>query len=171
MAPEIDTKHNAAERVLYDARVSPHRSLTRAQTKILLGLFGLFCFATSIPFLILGAWPVAGFLGLDVIAVCFAFAWSFRDARAHETFRVTPLELHFAKVSPRGRRREWRFNPGWVRIERSEHEEFGLERVAFVSRGRAIEFAGFLGPEQKAQVARDVGAALHAARRGPDFSS
>ncbi len=49
------------------------------------------------------------------------------------------------------------------------HEEFGTERVALVTRGESVEIGGFLGPEQKAALARDLTKALSAARRGPRF--
>ena len=83
---------------------------------------------------------------------------------------LAPLELVLAKVSPRGARQEWRFNPSWTRLERREHEEFGLQQLSLVSRGRSVEVAAFLGPEEKAAFARDLGRALSEARRGPQFS-
>ena len=47
-------------------------------------------------------------------------ACSFRAARAYEDYRLTYLELEFARVSARGARREWRFNPAWVTLERGD---------------------------------------------------
>ena len=158
------------DQALYFARLRPHRSLTRAQAKILVSILSAMLAASTRPFFLMGAWPVVGFLGLDALGVWLAFELSFRSAKAYEDVRVTPLELLLAKVSPRGESREWRFNPSWVRIDRSVHEEFGLQRLQLVSHGRAVEFASFLGPEQKAQVASDLALALARARRGPDLS-
>ena len=158
------------DQALYSARLRPHRSLTRAQAKILVSILSAALAASTLPFFLMGAWPVVGFLGLDALGLWLAFELSFRSAKAYEDVRVTPLELLLAKVSPRGDSREWRFNPSWVRIDRSMHEEFGLQRLQLVSRGRAVEFASFLGPEQKAEVARELALALARARRGPDLS-
>ncbi len=152
---------------IFAARLTPHRSLNPRQFHILLAAFCAIIFATGLPFVILGAWPVAGFMGLDVALVYFAFRASFRSARAYEDVRVTPLELTLAKVSARGARREWRFSPGFVRLEKDEHEEYGVQRLAFVSKGRRVEVAGFLGPDAKADLARDLTRALNEARRGP----
>ena len=132
-----------------------------------------FCVAQivfALPFLIMGAWPVAGFMGLDALALYVAFRISFRDARAYETLDLTPLELVFARVGAGGRRREWRFNPSWVRLEQKVHEEFGVMSVALVFRGEAVEVGSFLGPDQKAELARDLSRALAAARLGARFS-
>jgi len=158
------------DRKIYEARIKPHRSMTpRAFHIFILG----FCLAQIIfaaPFLLMGAWPVAGFMGLDALALYVAFRISFRSARAYETLDLTPLELVFGKVSVGGRRREWRFNPGWVRLEQETHEEFGTQRLELVSRGERVEIAAFLGPDQKAELARDLGRALATARLGPLFS-
>ncbi len=158
------------EQPIYFARLRPHRSLTRAQAKVLVAIVGAALAVTTVPFFLLGAWPIVGFLGLDALGLWLAFEISFRSARAYEDISLTPLELLLAKVSAKGAAREWRFNPTWVRIDRAEHEEFGVQRLSLVSHGRAIEFASFLGPDQKAVVARDLSHALARARRGPDLS-
>ncbi len=154
---------------IYATRLTPYRSLTPAGFKRLIVGIGCAAFLLSLPFFFMGAWPVAGFMGLDVLALFIAFKINFRSAGAYETVDVTPLELVFQKVSIRGQRKVWRFNPSWVRLEQDVHEEFGTERVALVSRGESVEIGAFLGPDQKAALARDLSRALSAARRGPSF--
>lgn len=144
--------------------------MSRAQFHVLLAALGATGFVASVPFILMGAWPVAGFMGLDVLAVYIAFKASFRSARAYEDVSLTVLELLVAKVSARGQRAEWRFNPSWVRLRRKEHEEFGLLRVDVVSRGRALEVASFLGPDQKADFADRLGRALAEAKAGMRFT-
>jgi uncharacterized membrane protein len=103
---------------------------------------------------VIGAWPVFGFFGLDVLLVYWAFRANFRAARAYEVVTVTACELTVRKVSHRGRVREWTLNPLWVRLDRIVHEEFGIERLFLVSRGRRLPIAAFLGPDEKASFAR-----------------
>lgn len=160
----------APETPIFEARLHPHRSMTRAQFRLLLAIVAAICTATSLPFVMLGAWPVAGFFGIDVMLVYVAFAASFRSARAYEDVTLTPLELMLAKVSPKGERAEWRFNPNWVKLEREDHEEFGTQRIDLVSRGRRVEVAGFLGPAAKADLADRLSRALALARRGFRYS-
>ena len=109
-------------------------------------------------------------MGIDVALFYFAFRASYRAARAYEVVEVTFFELLLAKVSARGERAEWRFNPAFVRLEQEVHEEFGTQRLALVSRGQAVEIAAFLGPADKADFAKDLSRALAEARRGPRFS-
>ena len=137
---------------------------------MLMALFAGISIAASLPFIIMGAWPVAGFLGLDVAILYLAFRANFKSARAYEDIVVTPLELLLAKVNAHGARREWRFHPAWVRLDKDEHVEFGLQRLAISSRGRSVEVAGFLGPDAKADFASGLSLALSEARRGPRFS-
>lgn len=144
--------------------------MTAAQVRVLLLCVAVGGMVTSLPFVLIGAWPVAGFFGMDVLMVYLAFRASFRAAKAYEDISVTPLELLLQKVSPRGDRREWRFNPVWVRLDRQEHEEFGTQRLDLISRGDRVEVAGFLGPEAKAEFADRLGRALGEAKRGVRYS-
>ena len=161
--------HPAEER-LFDVRIVPHRSLSARNFKILMGGFCLVATLSSLPFVVLGAWPVAGFMGLDVLLIYWAFRANFRAAQAYEDVQVTPLELLLAKVNAAGARQEWRFHPAWVRLDRVEHFEFGLQHLSLRSRGHAVEVAAFLGPDAKADFAASLTHALHQARRGPRFS-
>lgn len=158
-----------AEQLLH-VRLVPHRSLSAGNFRLLMGVVAMIGTASSLPFLIMGAWPVAGFMGADVLLVYLAFKANFKAARAYEDVCVTPLELSLAKVSAKGLRREFRFNPSWVRLHKEEHEEFGIQRLSLRSRGRSVEVAGFLGPDAKAEFASGLTRALNEARRGPRFS-
>lgn len=127
-------------------------------------------FATGIVFLMMGAWPVLGFFGLDVLVIWWAFKVNFRSARASEEIVVTPSELRVRRVSHRGDVAEWVFNPLWVRLDQDVDEEYGLEHLYLISRGRCLSIGGFLGPEEKASFAKALIQALNAARRGLTYN-
>ena len=159
-----------AQECLLEARLVPYRSLSRNGFHTLMGVFALVSLAAGIPFVLVGAWPVAGFIGLDVAVLYLAFRANFRAARAYEDILVTPVELILAKVTPAGARAEWRFPPAWVRLDRQEHEEFGIQRLSLCFRSRSVEVARFLGPDEKARFASRLMRALSQARRGARFS-
>ena len=167
MAPSVE---HPADAPILSVRLRPHRSLTRAQVQVLLCAVGAAGILTTLPFLLMGAWPVVGFMGLDVLGVYLAFQANFRSARAYEDVELTALELLVAKVSQKGKRAEWRFNPAWVRLQRKEHEDYGTLRIDVVSRGRSLEVASFLGPTQKSDFADALARGLVQARSGPRFS-
>jgi len=157
----------AAEPAIFSAIITPHRSLNSTGFLILMLCIGGESFACGIMFLMLGAWPVFGFLGLDVLLIYVAFRANFRAAYAYEVVTVTASELTVRKISHRGSVREWTLNPLWVRLDRIVHEEFGIQRLFLVSRGRKLPIAGALSPNEKASFARALSAALGEARRGP----
>lgn len=164
-----DGGDDAALRPVFDATITPHRSLGQSGFRIVMTLVCLSSVISSVPFVVLGAWPVAGFFGLDVLALFIAFHVNFRHARAFERVVVTPLEVLLRKVSHHGREAVWRFNPAWTRLERQNDEDYGLLGLKLVSRGQSVPVAGELSPAERAGFADALGAALAAARRGVDY--
>jgi uncharacterized membrane protein len=112
---------------------------------------------------------VAFFLALTWLGLVLAFNRNARDALAYEDIALSALELHYARVNPSGRRRDWRFNPLWVRLAVERHSEFGVERLDLFSREKRVQVGAFLGRGEKTRLAEDLSAALAQARRGPRF--
>jgi len=152
---------------IFSVIITPHRSLGSRGFLIFMLCLGCLSFIAGVIFVSLGAWPVFGFFGLDVLLVYFAFRANYRSARAYEEVTVTSSELTVRKVSHRGGVRQWTLNPLWVRLERIVHQEFGIERLFLVSRGRRLTIAGFLSPAEKASFALALTSALGEAKRGP----
>jgi len=165
---DFDT--DAAEPTLFSALLTPHRSLNRTGFLVLMAFLSAISFAAGIAFLLMGAWPVFGFFGLDVLAIYWAFKINFARARACEEILVTASELRVRRVSHRGQVSEWVLNPLWVQIDQKAHEEFGIEKLYLVSRGRRLAIASFLGPDEKASFIKALSAALQTARRGPTYN-
>jgi uncharacterized membrane protein len=150
----------------FSARLTPHRSLTRGGFLAVMIALGGLSFIGGIIFLAMGAWPVVGFLGLDVLLVYWAFRANYRAAAEHEEIFVSASELLVRKVSASGAIAEWTANPRWVRIEREDDEEFGLQRLYLVSRGSRLAIASFLGPDEKQAFAEALSSALAEAKYG-----
>jgi len=155
---------------LFSARVTPHRSLNRTGFLVLMIFIGAVSFVAGIAFLLMGAWPVLGFFGLDVLVIYWAFRVNFRSADATEDIVVTPSELRVRRVSHRGHLIEWSFNPLWVQLEQTGDPEFGIERLYLVSRGRRVSIGHCLGPDEKASFAKALTAALQTAKRGITYN-
>ena len=121
-------------------------------------------------FLIAGAWPVFGFFGLDVLLIYWAFRANYRAAGAYEEVTVTTGELVVRKVSHRGQVRQWTFNPLWAKLQREEHEEFGLERLFLVSQGTATVDRGLSRPAREGRLRGCAcgGPGRSPARAGPE---
>src|SRR6266568_6455460 len=155
---------------LFSALLTPHRSLNRTGFAVLMALVSAVSFAAGIVFWWIGAWPIFGFFGLDVLVIYWAFRINFRRAAAVEEISVTPSELRVRRISHRGHVVEWVLNPLWVRLDQKTHAEFGIEKLYLVSRGRRVSIARFLGADEKASFAKALTAALQAAKRGPTYN-
>jgi len=159
-----------AQPELFSALLTPHRSLNRTGFLVLMVFLSVVSFAAGLAFLLMGAWPVLGFFGLDVLAIYWAFRVNFLRARASEEISITPSKLRVRRVSHRGHVVEFVLNPLWVQLDQKTHAEFGIEKLYLVSKGRRVAIASFLGPDEKASFAKALLAALQAARRGPTYN-
>src|SRR5674476_1663758 len=142
-----------AQLELFSALLTPHRSLNRTGFLVLMAFLSAVSFAAGLAFLLMGAWPVFGFFGLDVLVIWWAFRINFRRAQATEEILVTPSELRVRRISHRGHVVEWVLNPLWVRLEKIVHAEYGIEKLYLVSKGRHLSIGSFLGPDEKASFA------------------
>ena len=162
-----ESNAQTADPILFSALLTPHRSLGSVGFLVLMGLVAGISFVGGVVFFLVGAWPVVGFLGIDVALVYWAFRTSYMRAAAYEEVTVTPSELHVKKVSHRGEVAEWSLNPLWTSLDRVTHEEYGLIHLSLISRGKRLAVATFLGPSEKESFAAALSAAIGEAKRGP----
>jgi uncharacterized membrane protein len=155
---------------LFSALLTPHRSLNRTGFLVLMVFVSVVSFAAGLVCLLIGAWPVFGFFGLDVLAIYWAFRINFRRGQASEEISVTLSELRVRRVSHRGHVMEFVLNPLWVQVDQKIHAEYGVEKLYLLSKGRRVSVGSFLGPDEKASFAKALKEALQAARRGPTYN-
>jgi uncharacterized membrane protein len=153
------------ERPLFTAILRPHRSLTPRGLAFVIGLTALAGLLISLPFYLMGAWPIVGFMGVDVALIALAFRINAAEGRNEEQIFLSRVHLLIRNLSWRGAIREAEFNPRWSRMEREDHPEFGLERLSVVQGRARLEVARCLGREDRAEFADVFGKALAEAKR------
>ncbi len=163
MAENTDIAQPAFE---FRAVLSPHRSLSPTGFLVLMSAIGLVSFAVGVTFLMMGAWPVFGFFGLDVLLVYIAFKLNYQSGRAYETVEVTRETFLLTRVDPKGRSESFVFNPFWVRVLLREDPD-GHTDLRLASHGREMRFAQFLSDDERRDFADALKEALVAARGGP----
>lgn len=161
----MSTSNPIPETQLLYERLSPHRSLSPQGFAIVMGILCFASFILGVAFLMMGAWPVFGFLGLDVFLVWLAFRSNYRAARAFEEILVTPVRLVWRRVSARGEERQDTMNPRWVRLETTSDELSGVTRVALTERRITRVIGAFLPPPHKEKLAKSLASALATAKR------
>jgi uncharacterized membrane protein len=150
-----------AETVHFSTLLRPHRSLSDNGFKWLIRAVILANLLIGLPMYWLGAWPVAGFCGLDVALLWWLFNRNYFDARRSETLTLTDRELVVERIAPDGEREEHRLDAYWLRVETGE-------RLVLTSRGNRVVIGRFLAPAERAKVAAELKAAL-AAMRSPTY--
>ena len=143
-----------------DAVLRPHRSLSLSAFRLMLIVVIVINAALAAAFISQGAFPVAGFLGLDVLALWLAFRWNYRTAQVAEYVRVAPGKVHVAAVDKKGAPTHWVLNPVWAQVTRDG-------RGVLIRDGAGqLRIGAFLSPKECAEFAAALDAALHRARRG-----
>jgi uncharacterized membrane protein len=154
-----------AEPDAFRALLTPHRSLGPTGFLILMAALGTASFITGIVFLLMGAWPVFGFLGLDVLIVYIAFRLNYRSGRLYETVELTPERFTLTRVHPSGRQERFDCDPYWARVSLREWPD-GRTALSVVSQGRELAFARFLTDGERRDFAGALRQALLAAQGG-----
>lgn len=143
-----------------DAVLTPHRSLSGKAFLRVLCVFSAMNLAVAIYWTMRGAWPVLGFLTLDVALFCLAFHMNYRASRAFERVRVEADVLHVTRQPAHGAARHWVVSPAWARVEDRP------DAVRIAAGDRAMLLGAFLSPPERGDLAIALRAAIARARNG-----
>lgn len=147
----------------FEAFIHPYRSLGPAGHRLLLGAVVAANALAAAVMLWLGAWPVLGFLGLDILAVYYALRASHAQARACERVAIDGDTLVVERVDAKGHRRAWHFPSYWVSVSfDDEADERGT--VTLRSHGRALVIGECLAPGERKSFADALRQALREAK-------
>jgi len=152
-----------ARKPVFETVVRPHRSLNAFGFRLLMGVLITANGAFGALMAARGAWPVTGFMGLDVLAVYIAFRLSYAQACAFERITIADSQFVVSQVDARGRVKEWRCPSYWANVGYDDDaEDHGILTVR--SRGQEIEVGSFLHAEERSRLACQLREALHRAR-------
>jgi uncharacterized membrane protein len=157
-APAGENKQGAGkpeERPIFEALLYPHRSLSERGFLILTIGTVLIVSLWGGLFLMLGAWPIFGFLGAEWLLFWWLLRTNFRGDLRAERIRLYPSHLLLQQIDAKGRVAESTFEPYWLRVVLQER---GFEDPALLlrSHGRAVEIGTFLGAGERRQFAEEL---------------
>jgi uncharacterized membrane protein len=101
---------------------------------------------------LVGAWLVLPFTGIELLAVGVAFAMYARHAVDYERIRLFQNRLVIEQVSAE-QVTQFEFNPRWVRIEAGATPR---DQIKLVSRGETIMIGQHLAQHRRAQFAGEL---------------
>lgn len=147
----------APDSILFEVVSTPPSSFSPGGYRVLAGLL---CVAAALPailFTVMGAWPVLGFLGIEVPLVLLLVARQARGARrVREALVLTPTGLTVTRTDHRGRQQAMRLDPYWARVEQD-----GAGRLMLVQRSRRVRIGQHLGEMELEGYAAAIRAALN----------
>lgn len=141
----------------FDATLTPARSLDRRGFILLLALLVALNGYLALRLTLAGGWPILPFLGLDLVGIAVAFWLNTRAGRMAERIRLDRKALTVTHVGPTGARRDWSFEPAWVRVALHERPN---GRLTITTNGKGVAIAEFLSPRERREVADALSAAL-----------
>lgn len=149
---------------LFAAELTPHRSLSPRGMRIVIALVAALAALPGIIFFSMGAWPVVGFMGLDVLAIAWAMSVSMRKGRARQVVTLWAERLAVLSVDGKGAEALRNFNPHTVRllVDRDFNERTTALRLR--SGRDEVELGAFLSLDERSSFAKAFGTALRKAR-------
>lgn len=135
-----------------DAVIQPNRSLSTRGMWIVLGVLAAFNLWIGVFLVLIGAYPVPIFLGLDMIGVVVAFRIYRRRAARAERVRVDADRITVSRESARGAATVWSSPTAFTRVRFEGGAEHG-RRLSLHLSGRSIAIGQALGADERARLA------------------
>jgi uncharacterized membrane protein len=145
---------------LFAAILRPNRSASVKAINLVIALLAGVFFLTGAGFMLIGAWPIMGFLGLEIVLLYLALRWNLLAAGRHETVTLTKAALTVERVDPWGNRTAETLEPAWARVTLDERRG----RLEIRSHGKGIVVGRFLAPEELVEFAYTLREALAKSR-------
>tara|TARA_B100000900_G_scaffold338689_1_gene300947 strand:- start:11 stop:562 length:552 start_codon:yes stop_codon:yes gene_type:complete len=130
----------------------PYRSLSLRGFRILIAVLASLMSVIGLGFYLLGAWPVVGFLGLEIFIVWYAFKWNYRSGQLLETVAITAQQVNITRTDWRGRSKTICLNGVWIK---AELDKKGKKKCRLYLRQHAnkLEIGEFMPPAEKLSLA------------------
>ena len=139
----------------------PNNSLSPAGFLTLMAIVVGLNFVGGMFFLLIGAWPVMGFMGLDVVLIWWAFRVNFAAAQRSERITINGDTVQLLRQPKSGSATLEEFNRRWLRVELEFDEARELVgRLFLIYRGKRSEVGSFLGAEEREGLAKALRQAL-----------
>jgi uncharacterized membrane protein len=149
-----------SEPILFKAEVTPHRSLSARGMRLVIGFVCTVSLGTTTFFWHLGAWPIAGFNGGEILLATVLLRMHHGSARQREVLLLSSEGLRITRTDSRGQASERMLPNGWLNVVLAERP--GRVPGLFISaRGLQVEVAAALGESEKRDLADALKEAFH----------
>ena len=147
------------DKIFLNLTVLPYRSLSKKGFKNLMLVVCFIFFSVGIFFWHIGAWPVFGFLGLDVFLLYYAFRINYKSGEIFETIKLIKQNLLITRNFPSGKKQTWNLEPYWTKVEilnPATHQH----NLIIKSKNKVVSLGSFLNYNDKKILLRKIESAL-----------
>ncbi len=153
----------SSDAIVFEAEVTPYRSLSPRGLRRVLGFVGAVSLCTTSVFWYLGAWPIAGFNGGEILLAMFLFRAHARSRKQREVLLLSGQSLRILRTDAQGRNSERLLSPGWLNVTLLERPG-RVPGLFLSSRGQSVEVGAALGEPEKRDLALALSEAVHRLR-------
>ena len=151
--------HIVSNQTDFCVELSPNKSGTTRNIHIIIGLLLCLFIPTGLVFSLLGAWPVFGFMGIELGLLYIAFRCNQRDAKAYERLSLNNDSFVFERHDPWRGYESWTFQPQWLQVKIDHSNEYET-CLTLNSKGKHLAFGIYLTSNEKSAVAELLFTAL-----------
>jgi uncharacterized membrane protein len=144
---------------MLDITVLPYRSLSKKNFRNLMIIVSIIFFSIGVFFWSLGAWPVFGFLGLDVLLLYLAFKINYKKGEIFENLKLFKSNLVITRVFPSGKAQKWSLEPYWTKADllNTSPNEY---KLVLKSKEKVVLLGAFLNLNDKKRLMKRINNAL-----------
>ena len=151
--------------ILLEAYLSPSVAIKLSAARWILTLFGCVCFIVGLTFSVIGARPVMGFMGFEIILLFVAYRFCVRNSRMAEELILSGQGLIVRRIDRCGNVSITNLEPNWLRVEIGRVKGV-FRHIILASKGRNYIVGSFLAPEEQLELADTLKQALRKLRTG-----
>ena len=137
----------------------PYRSLSLRGFRVFMFILASLMSIIAGGFFLIGAWPVIGFLGAEILIVWFAFKMNYRAGQLVEKVEITPSYVQITRTNWRGYETQICLDSPWVRAELLEEQEH-RPKLFLCAHAQKMEIGSFMPPVEKDALAKALNDAL-----------
>ena len=136
-------------------RLEPPKSLRPKGANLVLIILGGFGFVISLSFMAFGAWPVFGFMVLDVLLIYIAFRAHCRRSDRGQEITISTDEIEIKYFKGGSCLKTILLNKYWAKLE--HFNSFNRQsKLMFSSHGKFSEIGDFLSLKEKQKLAANL---------------
>ncbi|MGD8477647.1 MAG: DUF2244 domain-containing protein [Burkholderiales bacterium] len=129
-----------------------NNSSSRNARLLVFGSLGLFTLLIAVGFVLMGAWPVLPFAGLECVALLLAYVWLYRHDDDYELIAIDGDDI-VVEAQDGGKLERRQLSRYWARVI-VEEKRVGQTRVFLRAHGREVEFGRLLPDNARKDLAR-----------------